>query len=229
MLEKLKPVLKWFGYTRRERRSSFILLLVLILIITVRYTVPDKPSYFEVISDSSLLNYLSVNSLASDTNTIALIRPGQKVKSYSRDINEQVQVKRSYVKLNINSCDSADLERLPFLGPVLSSRVVRYRKLLGGFVSVSQLCEVYGLSDSAVLILSERLSVDTGLIRKIDINNAQFGELLRHPYLERGDVQSIVKYRDLKGSIGSIEELVENLILSQPKAEKVKPYLSFKH
>ncbi len=47
--------------------------------------------------------------------------------------------------LNLNICDSASLEALPGIGPVLSSRIIKYRNLIGGYVSVDQLKEVYGL------------------------------------------------------------------------------------
>ena len=227
MKENLNSVLKWFGYTRRERRSSFILLIILVLIITIRYTFPDKPMDFEIIRDSSLLNMVN-GYLPSSENTVkeysgsALftgLESGQK--------QDLTRSKKSFSKLNLNGCDSTDFEKMPYLGPVLSSRIVKYRNLLGGFVSVSQLKEVYGLSDSAFLFLSGRFFVDTSAVKKININRAIFSELLRHPYLDRYDVQSILKYRDLSGSVGSIDLLVENMILTREKADRIEPYLSF--
>src|SRR5450759_845686 len=37
-----EPIKNWFGFTRRERRSAFILLLIIILILGLRYTVPES-------------------------------------------------------------------------------------------------------------------------------------------------------------------------------------------
>ena len=49
------------------------------------------------------------------------------------------------VHFDLNKVDSAGLESLPFLGPVLASRVCKFRDRLGGFWSVNQLREVWGL------------------------------------------------------------------------------------
>ena len=72
--------------------------------------------------------------------------------------------------LDINSCDSASLVRLPGIGPVLSARIIKYRHLLGGFVTKDQLKEVYGLPEETYELIRERLFVDTLAITRIDIN-----------------------------------------------------------
>ena len=45
-----EPVKSWFGYSRRERRSSFILLIILFILIAVRYIVPEKNTEISVLS-----------------------------------------------------------------------------------------------------------------------------------------------------------------------------------
>lgn len=128
---------------------------------------------------------------------------------------------------DINRCDSAGFERLPGIGPVLASRIVKYRELLGGFYSVSQLKEVYGLKDSAYNVIEGICIADTAALRMIDINEAGIRDLDRHPYLERYDAQAITKYRELHGRIEELSGLVTNRILTAEKAEKIKPYLRF--
>jgi DNA uptake protein ComE-like DNA-binding protein len=130
--------------------------------------------------------------------------------------------------IDLNKCDSADLERLPALGPVLSSRIIKYRNLLGGYYSVDQLREVYGLSDSTLKIVSGLLTADTAGLKQININKAGYGELLRHPYIDRYDVQSILKYRKLRGTIGSAAELARENIMNEQKLLKIEPYLDFR-
>ena len=41
--------------------------------------------------------------------------------------------------LQLNIMDSIDFEKLTVFGPVLSSRTVKFRNALGGFIHVSQL------------------------------------------------------------------------------------------
>jgi competence protein ComEA len=51
-------------------------------------------------------------------------------------------------KIDINLADSTSWEDLPGIGPVMASRIVRYRNRLGGFANRNQLQEVYGMTDS---------------------------------------------------------------------------------
>jgi competence protein ComEA len=69
--------------------------------------------------------------------------------------------------------------------------------------------------------------VDTTAIRKVQVNSAEFRDLWRVPYLKRYDILAIIKYRDFKGKIGDLEELVSNKIVSDSTARKVRPYLVF--
>lgn len=129
--------------------------------------------------------------------------------------------------INLNSCDSALLESLPGIGPVLSVRIIKYRKLLGGFASADQLKEVYGLPPETFELIKGRVFADTSLIRKIRINTAVYKEVAALPYFEKYEVSSILKYRQLAGRINSIEDLTKNNVLSAEKANKVKAYLDF--
>jgi competence protein ComEA len=129
--------------------------------------------------------------------------------------------------ININRCDSADIEGLPGIGPVLSARIIKYRELLGGFVSVLQLKEVYGIADSVYRLISARISIDSSAVKQININSAGFRELDRHPYLERYEVQAIIKFRDIKGRINNLSELTSDRIISEAKAQRIAPYFSF--
>lgn len=222
MNDKLKPVLKWFGYSRRERRSTFMLMIILLLVIVIRYTIPVSRDHIEIMSDSLFIAGLfetrqpgQFHPEDSLRNNAITVFAGRKVRVQDPD------------SISLNACDSADLERLPFLGPVLSGRIIKYRKLLGGFVSVVQLQEVYGISDTAFAVLAGRFYIDTSLIRQINVNLASFGELLRHPYLELDDVQSIFRYREAGGRIMSADDLTDHEILSAEKARRMNPYLSY--
>jgi competence protein ComEA len=85
--------------------------------------------------------------------------------------------------VNINAGDSSDFEKLPGIGPVLARRIVRYRVLLGGFYATVQLKEVYGITDSLYTALIPRLTTDTTLLARINVNTATEKELARHPYI----------------------------------------------
>ena len=132
---------------------------------------------------------------------------------------------QDYPPIELNSCDSSSLVRLPGIGPVLAARIIRYRRLLGSYASVEQLREVYGLPQETYDMIKDRLRIDKLNVKRININTADYKQLDSIPYLEKYEIISILKYRELQGKIHSADDLVSNKILSYEKAEKVEPYL----
>jgi DNA uptake protein ComE-like DNA-binding protein len=242
----MEPVKNWLGFTRRERRSTSILLAIIFIIIGFRFVVPEQNIEIEnwgvipadtgnvyEISDSDIsenlnqtVGYGKVDGVAGTTyeNTT----PGV-AKSYS---SSRKAAYRSSLQqkplLNINDCDSLALIGLPGIGPVLSARIIKYRNLLGGYARVEQLKEVYGLPEETYEMIKGRLYADSSDLRKISINSGGSRELSHIPYLEKYEVTAILKYREITGRVKSIQELKDNKILTPDKAEKVEPYLDFR-
>lgn len=126
--------------------------------------------------------------------------------------------------LELNMADSTQLKQLPGVGSVLSQRIVKYRDFLGGFYSVNQLKEVYGLSEQTISLIAGRVSVDITRIRKLDINFADANELSRHPYLKKNLASKIVKFRTKHGSIQDLTILRDSMILNIDEYNRIKPY-----
>lgn len=209
-----RPFKEWFGYSRRERRSSFILIVLIFILTGVRYFIPEKSVS---VSETGLV--IPVQPVAMGGQT----RYGGSVPENKRTNIRPLQ----RPLLDINKCDSVSLVALPGIGPVLSARIIKYRNLLGGFVSVNQLKEVYGLPEATFDIISGRLFADSAAVKKIDINNSDFTRLIRFPYLTRFEVTSILRYRDLSGNISSVAEMVRNKLINEETAAKVRHYLYF--
>lgn len=129
--------------------------------------------------------------------------------------------------IEINSSDTAGLKRIKGVGPVLASRIFKYGQLLGGYYSVDQLKEVYGISDSLLLAIRNYVCIDTALIRKININQASEFQLSRHPYIGRYTAKAVVYYRKSKGNITGLEELVKNNIIPRENENRIKAYLMY--
>jgi competence protein ComEA len=276
-----EPIRNWFGFTRRERRSSFILLLIVIFILILRVLIPEKNIDIEDIT-SSISEYNKLDTtrdlqqqsagFAFDPNVASydtLIRAGltereaKTLISYRNkgakfkqpsDIKKVygieaekvarlipfVDVKTDTIRkaatftyrqkrplISLNNCDTATLMTLPGIGPVLSVRIIKYRSLLGGYISVDQLREVYGLPPETFDRIRTRVYADSSMVMKIKINSVGYKELSRIPYLEKYDVAAILKYRELNGNIESIGDLIQNKLLTPEKAKKVRPYLNF--
>jgi DNA uptake protein ComE-like DNA-binding protein len=218
----MEPVRSWFGFTRRERRSTSILLAVIFIIIGFRYILPERNMEIEdwgsIYADSGIIGEIS----EADTAPMALYTSRTSRKAASAHGFQQKP------PLDINSCDSLTLVALPGIGPVLSARIIKYRKMLGGFAHVEQLKEVYGLPEETYEMIKGRLYADTSGIRRISVNTAGYKELSRIRYLEKYEVTAILKYIKLEGRANNMDELIVNKILTPDKAEKVEPYLDFR-
>jgi DNA uptake protein ComE-like DNA-binding protein len=127
--------------------------------------------------------------------------------------------------VDINRADSAELEALPGIGPVLSVRIIKYRYLIGYFYSIDQLNDVYGLDRDVIEMNRTRLKCDSSMVRKININDADYSDMLRHPYINRSQVEAIITYRRLYGSFTDIAELRHNRIFDNDQITRLRPYL----
>jgi DNA uptake protein ComE-like DNA-binding protein len=224
----IEPLKNWFGYTRRERRATSILLIIIICILILRYSIPEK----NILKELSITNTDTVGSVGKLPLNLAIDgdkSPGAMPVNKKQNNNKSSVWKSGQVKklLDINTCDSADLERLPGIGPVLSVRIVKYRNLLGGFVKTDQLKEVYGLPPETFALISGRIFADSSAVKKININKADYKQLIRFPYFEKYEVSAILKYRELKGRIIGMGDLSENKLISAETVGKVRPYLEF--
>lgn len=128
--------------------------------------------------------------------------------------------------VEINSADTTELMKLAGIGYVYANRIVKYRNLLGGFYSTSQLLEVYNLPVETFKKVENNISVDTTLIKRIHLNFAEYPDLLRHPYLNKTQVATILKYRDKNGPFKNILQLKTTGLIDSETFQKIKPYLT---
>ena len=129
--------------------------------------------------------------------------------------------------VDINTADSATLVAVDGIGPKSASEIIKYRKLLGGYHSVEQLSELKCITESNFEKILHKISCDSFVISKIDINFASPKELERHPYMSAQALRRIIKQRQLKGGWSRIEEMTKQDILSDEEAKRLAPYLRF--
>jgi len=225
---------------RGEQRALILLSLLLILSLLFRIAVqllPDRePEGMEEFEqEASLLMAFfaqadSLQQLRSDS-----IRQSDSVRYHvpgksSKAIPSAHRTKKAYEPqpININRADSVQLLPLPGIGPVYAGRIIKYRNLLGGFVRVEQLGEVYGIPAETIQEIRNQVYIDSTVIHKIHIDSATFKELLRHPYLEYIEVKALVKYRDFIGDIKSIHELRINQILHDSTLNMIDGYFDYR-
>jgi DNA uptake protein ComE-like DNA-binding protein len=129
-------------------------------------------------------------------------------------------------RLEVNAADSLAWIGLPGIGPGWASRILRFRRSLGGFASVAQIAETYGLPDSVFLTVLPYLYVDTSRsIATIDINRATAEQLAAHPYLTYRVARAVVAYRERHGIFGRLEDLGRVALVSPELLDRLRPYL----
>ena len=128
--------------------------------------------------------------------------------------------------IEINAADSLELERIRGIGPAFASRIIRFRKRIGGFYRKEQLLEIYGMDSLKYDQLKDQIQVNSGLITKLNINTFTFDEIRHHPYLNYKQMNAIIQYRTQHGSYKSIDDLRKIAILNEEIIRKIEPYFS---
>lgn len=150
-----------------------------------------------------------------------------KKKTFKTDIKSAVisdQTLRPAIE--INAADSLELERIRGIGPAFASRIIKFRRRLGGFYRKEQLLEVYGMDSLKYDQLKDQIQVNTGLVRRLNINTFTFEEIRSHPYLTFKQMNAIIQYRTQHGLYKSIEDLRKIAILNEEIIRKIEPYFS---
>lgn len=128
--------------------------------------------------------------------------------------------------VEINTADSLSIVYLKGIGPGFTKRIIKYRAMLGGFHSVNQLKEIYGMTDSTFILLSSQIKIDEQSITKIPINTIDFNSLRKHPYFNFQTAQAIVNFRFKHGKLTEADFKALG-VFSEDKLRLILPYLSY--
>jgi len=151
-----------------------------------------------------------------------------KESTHKPALIESVFIKpTSELLIELNATDSLELQELRGIGPVFASRIIRFRDLIGGFHSSSQLLEVYGMDEERYGNIHAYIYVDSTKVKKININTVSYQELSRHPYISPKQANVMVQYRSQHGNYLQYADLLNIEILNEEFLRKIVPYLSF--
>jgi hypothetical protein len=95
-----------------------------------------------------------------------------------------------YVSLDLNAVDSLTLLRVPGIGPAFAHRILSLRSRLGGYYTVLQLQEVYGMDADRFVQLRPWFAVRTPP-RQHPLSALRADSLPWHPYLNRAQLQGL--------------------------------------
>jgi competence protein ComEA len=133
---------------------------------------------------------------------------------------------KPFLIVDIGTADSTELGTLPMVGDYLAYKIYSYREKLGGFYSISQLKEMYGLRDSTYLVILPHITLaDSTNLRKINLNSASYDELNQHPYINSKIANVILAYRKQHGPFLDIKDLQKVTLVDAELYRKIAPYL----
>jgi len=128
--------------------------------------------------------------------------------------------------IDINTADTSAFIALPGIGSKLAARIVNFREKLGGFYSINQLGETYGLPDSVFQKIKPGLTISLNAVTKLNINLADLNTLKSHPGIRYNIANAIVEYRKQHGNYMSVNDLRKIAIIDEAVFQKLVPYLT---
>lgn len=135
------------------------------------------------------------------------------------------RVKKDTV-LDLNHCDTTELQLLRGIGRFTALQIVRYREQLGGFYSPLQLTDE-PFADYHLDTLLHHFTADTSVIRALNVNRCSTAALQRHPYLRYHQAKAIYTLRRQRIRLHSIDDLRSLPDLTEDDLHRLTPYLSF--
>lgn len=151
-----------------------------------------------------------------------------KKKKKKRQYSSNYKTKKEPIvvkKIDINKATVEELRKVYGIGEKLSARIVKYRTKLNGFVTESQLNDVYGLKSEVIENVWKRFYLEKPIITPIYLNTCTIDELQKVPYIHYELADEIVNQRILREGFKKIEELTKIQNFPSDKLEIIKLYL----
>jgi len=132
-----------------------------------------------------------------------------------------------FYQKDINKAQVKDIRQATLLEYKLAYRVINFRNKLGGFLSLEQLKDVYGLTINDVRTLREKFVIKTiPEIKKININLAAASELSSLVYITDYIAANIIDERVLREGFKDLDELKYVAHFPIEKLDRIKLYLT---
>lgn len=154
-------------------------------------------------------------------------KAGDYQNSFKKSNWKEFPKKEKMKVLDINQATKEDLMKVYGIGDAISDRILKQRELLGAFVSMEQMDDVWGLSPEVVVKLNQDFKIaNPPKPNKININNASIKELGQFPYFRYPISKNIVTYRSMNGDV-KIEDLSKIKGFPVDKIKIIALYLEF--
>lgn len=131
-------------------------------------------------------------------------------------------------KVALNTADTTELKKIPGIGSTFAKRIVKFRNLLGGFYTVEQLREVYGMDEERYQSLSGWFTTDINAVKLLHVNILPEDSLRKHPYISYKQAKVLAHLRKQQGQLSGWENLQLLEEFTDADKKRLASYLSFK-
>ena len=139
-------------------------------------------------------------------------------------VGDSLENNTMVLSLELNSADISDLLEIKGIGPYLARNILKYKQMLGGYYSVSQLLEVYGIDTGRYQEIKDYFTVNEDSVKKRNINAMDFYSLKRHPYISKMQAFEISNHIKYQSKFHSLEELKQLKSVKNSDYEKICHY-----
>jgi DNA uptake protein ComE-like DNA-binding protein len=140
--------------------------------------------------------------------------------------NNSTSVQNTITIIDINTATPEQMKSLPGMDYRMPYRILGYRDKLGGFYSVDQIKETYGITDSMFQSIKPYIKIDNKNIIQLNINTASDYELSNHPYIGKDIGKAIFIYRQQHGNYQTVSDLKKIIFLREEAFQKMLPYVT---
>lgn len=152
-------------------------------------------------------------------------KASKEEKVFTRDSVERVPEKVVDLQIiDLNQADSAALDLLPGIGPVLSARIVKFRERLGFFASIDMLELVYGFSEENRAKALPWLEVSASPEPGLSLQTADWKALRKLAFLEKESINAILKRQRSKVPFNNWDEVAALPGMDAKRLEWLKAY-----
>lgn len=153
------------------------------------------------------------------------LEPYILIETLSKNVAEKKHIaSKPQQKLDLNTADSSSLVALKGIGPSYAKRILKYRSILGGYVSVEQLKEVYGFNEEIYANISGLFIVVKTSVTRINVNKDDFKVINKHPYITYEQTKLICNQRR---QAPLNEQKLKEIIGDESLFNKLKLYIEY--
>jgi competence ComEA-like helix-hairpin-helix protein len=231
-MNRFRFVKDYLSFNRSEIRGIILLMILLLLVASANQLLPEEkiiPSVNFPGLERQLKDFeagIRKSEIEDSVNRAKRFRASWPGLGKTRDTSGFPKLPSGPVlKIDINRADTLELQRLRGIGPSYARRIVSYRSRLGGFISIRQVLEIWGMDTVLYNLIREHIIITSDSVRKIDLNTISFKDLLKHPYFPYEITRALILYRQKNKIIKSLDELNSVEGINDSVFRRIRPYV----